>query len=401
MRKKMKQHVQSGLLLLAALSTTAAAPPDWVTAGPRIDRADASFEVPVDVSATKLYVTVELGGEPRRFVFDTGSPSMIDRRLADELGLETVGTNKGRDAHGAVIESSIVQASLSLGGVRFDKVPMFTADFSGSPVTRAFIGDGVLGSELLPLGAWQIDLPQSVLRFSTDASRLPHIKKATRIKLQDFGYPHYPYLDVRFDRDARSTAMFDTGAPSYFTISPPDLDGSQEAGAIGRTLSGYGSPGGSLGGQAPPGEQLLVELKALSVGKLKLGRVVAGRRSAPPSLLGARLLERFIVTFDSGSELAYFTPYGEKAFPSSSFGFTLAFDPGISVGVVWSGSKAHTAGLRAGMPLTSINGQATEWTPEGLKRALDAMAGDEITVAWEGGSTTLRRNFDPFKTGSN
>ncbi|ANM29725.1 hypothetical protein ABI59_09260 [Acidobacteria bacterium Mor1] len=392
MRTMTNTGLLCGLLTLAILSTAAQTPPEWTAEGPRVHPAAASFEVPVEVSATKLYVDVELGGKTRRFVVDTGSPSMIDRKIVEELDLPTVGTSKGRDAHGAVIESSIVQASLTLGGVRFDKVPMFAADFSSSPVTRAFIGDGVLGSELLPLGAWQMDLRQSMLRFSTDASRLPHVKKATKVKLDDFGYPHYPYLDVRFDRDARSKAMFDTGAPTYFTISPPDLAGTERAGGIGRTLTGYGSPGGSLGGQAPAGEQQLVELKALSIDKLKLGRVVAGRRDAPPSLIGARLLERFIVTFDSAAGLAYFTPYGKGDLPSSTFGFTLAFDQRISVGVVWNGTPAHKAGLRAGMPLTSIDGRATQWTPEGLRRALAAMAKDEITVTWEGGSATLQRS---------
>jgi hypothetical protein len=37
------------------------------------------------VRGTKLFVTVEIGGKPRRFVVDTGSPSMISSTLVKEL----------------------------------------------------------------------------------------------------------------------------------------------------------------------------------------------------------------------------------------------------------------------------------------------------------------------------
>ncbi|MDQ8205118.1 aspartyl protease family protein [Pelagicoccus sp. SDUM812003] len=363
--------------------------PEWMTEGPVLSDGAASIEAPLEVVASKLYVEVEVGGKPRRFVVDTGSPSMIDAALVRELGLEVVGSSQGRDAHGALITSDIVQTTVSLGGVAFHKVPMFVADFSASEATRTFIGDGVLGSELLPLGAWQFDLKSARLRFDTDATNLPRTARAVRTRLYGFGYPHAPILDVRFAKKARSKAMFDTGSPTFFALSPADLAGASEAGGIGKRQSGYGSPGGSLGGQAPDSEQLQVELKSLSIGKIELGRVASATRESSPSLIGARILERFVVTFDSQSETAYFDRYSEDSYDRPSFGFTLAFFDGISVAVVWDDSPAQAAGLRPGMPLTSINGEATELTSEGILRALAAMEGQEISLSWEGGSAKL------------
>ena len=164
----MKRCTAWALGLLALVSVAVAQkPPKWVTEGPLLQAGSTSFEVPLEVRATKLYVTVEMGGEPRRFVVDTGSPSMIDGALAKELGLEVVGTSQGKDAHGVVIESQIVQGTIGLGEVTFQKVPMFVADFSGQEATRFWIGDGVLGSELLPLGAWQIDRSNAMSCAST------------------------------------------------------------------------------------------------------------------------------------------------------------------------------------------------------------------------------------------
>lgn len=364
-------------------------PPSWVNEGPYLEDSPASFEIPIEVFFTKLYVEIEIGGKPRRFVFDTGSPSMIDTELVKELGLKTIDTNKGIDAHGAIVETGIVQVDIRMGDTAIQKVPMMAADFSASVPTKSFIGDGVLGSDLFPLGSWQFDINNSVLRFNTNLKKLPHVKKAKKLKLYQFGYPYMPIFDVKFAKRARSKAMLDTGSPTFFAISSPDLDGVKRASGVGKILSGYGSPGQSLGGQAPQTELLKIELKNLAIDKLKLGRVAAVGRDLSPSLIGARILENYIITLDSQSESAYFKEYSEERFTTSSFGFSLAFNNKISIGSVWNESPARAAGLKPGLELLSINGAEVKFTKEGIFRALSAMQGQTIELAWKGGSVKL------------
>jgi predicted aspartyl protease len=388
---KFPKIIVLGLIFFANYLIARQTPPSWISEGPYLEESSASFEVPIIVKGTKIYVELELGGKPRRFVFDTGSPSMIDSALVEELGLKIVDTNKGIDAHGVIIETEIVQTHIKIGGMAIQKVPMMAANFSSSPVTKEFIGDGLLGSDLLPLGIWQLDLKSSVLRFNTNLQGLPHIKGSKQLKLYQFGYPYMPILDVTFAKKAQSKAMFDTGSPTFFAISSADLKGTKKASGIGKTVSGYGSPGGSLGGQAPNIELQQVELKNLTIDKLKLGRVVAKRRELSPSLIGARVLENYIITFDSSSGSAYFKEYANTVFAKSTFGFSLAFDNNISIGAVWEKSPAKDAGLQAGLELISINGVEVDFTQAGLHRAMEAMAGQEIEIAWEGGSVKLTR----------
>ena len=391
----MKHHkiILIGLIFCANGLSANQTSPRWISEGPYLEDSPASFEVPIEVLATKLYVEVEIGNKPRRFVIDTGSPSMIDSALAEELGLKVVDINKGRDAHGVLIETKIVQPTIKIGGVSVNKVPMMAADFSASVVTKEFIGDGVLGSDLLPLGAWQLDLKDSVLRFNTKLELLPHIKKSKKLKLYQFGYPYMPLLDVTYAKKARSKAMLDTGSPTFFSISSTDLRGSKKASGIGKTVFGYGSPGSSLGGQAPNTELLQIEMKNLAIDKLKLGRVVAVRRDLSPSLIGAKMLERYIVTLDSRSESAYFKKYDDGLFTESSFGFSLAFNNNISIGAVWEDSPAKAAGLQSGLELISINGVGVELTKEGLLRAAKAMEGQEIELLWKDGTAKLTRKY--------
>lgn len=393
MNQYFKFFVLISFTLIVSINTVYAQEknPQWMLEGPFLEESSASFELPLKTLGTKLYVDVEIGGKVRRFVVDTGSPSMIDTALADELGMDAVGTSQGRDAHGVIIQSKIIQTTIKLGGISFHKTPMFCAPFSALETTKTFIGDGVLGSELLSLGTWQIDLKNSVLRFNTDISNLPFVKNAQQAKLYDFGYPHTPILDVHFVKKARSKAMFDTGSTAYFAISPDDLEGVSKEGGIGRTISGYGSPGGSLGGQAPESDQLQVELKTLSLGGVTLGRVGAVRRELSPSLIGAKVLKHFIVTFDSGSGVVYFSKYNDEPLAQSTFGFTLAFGKTVSIALVWDESAAAKAGLRPGMILTSINGKQPELSNEGIHNAISALHGEKIHLEWNGGSAILTR----------
>ena len=365
------------------------APPAWMSEGPRVQAETFAFELPLEVMATKLFVTVQVGGKPRRFVFDTGSPSMIDSRLADELGFTQVGENIGRDAHGAKVESRIMQAVLILGGVLVEKVPIFAADFSQNEAAECLVGDGVLGSELLPLCAWQIDLPNHRLRCATDLARLEHINGAKRLKLHDFGYPHSPIFDIGLAKKASSKAMFDTGAPDYLVLSQPDLEGARRGRGIGQSRNGYGSAGGSLGGQAADAALTRVELKDFALDQLKLGRIWTTIRPQTPSLIGASFLEHFVVTLDQRSGSAYFEAYKPGPYEKPSFGFTLAFQSPLSIAAVWEQSPASAAGLHAGLTIDSINGRPLQAGCEAMRYALQAMAGEQITLSWVGGSATL------------
>ncbi len=363
--------------------------PRWITEGPYVVERSFSFELPVEVLATKLFVEVEVGGSPRRFVFDTGSPSMISAGLAAELELEVIDKTQGRDSHGAIVETDIAQSELTLGGTTFHKVPVFIADF---PRTAQCLFDGVLGSEVLPLCAWQIDLPESVLRCNSTLEGLDHLSDATKQTLYDFGYPHAPILDIQFSKKARSKAMFDTGSPAYLAISPPDFDGAKRNGGVGKTISGRGSIGGSLGGRAPDEEQLLSELKTLSIGDIQLGRVGALLRESPPSLIGASILEHFVVTLDSKSASAYFDKYRDGPFARPSFGFGLSFEETPTVDLVWDDSPASDIGLRVGQRVTSINGQPTKTSCDGIRSAMRSISEHEtIELEWDDGADTLTR----------
>lgn len=389
MKSMLSMPLSVATLVAASPLSAQSSPPAWLSEGPRVDARDFAFELPLQVIAGKLIITIELGGKPRRFVFDTGSPSMMGRPLADELGLETIDRRQGRDAHGAVVDTAIAQSDLRLGEVEIRKVPIYVADF---PPAAQCLFDGVLGSELLPLCAWQIDLPGSALRCDTDLQRLSHIESAQRLNLYDFGYPHAPIFDIRLARKASSKAMFDTGASDYFVISPPDLEGAQRNRGVRSSVAGHGSLGTSAGGAAPNRPQQRVHLKSLGLDEIELGRVDAPLREAAPSLLGAALLQHFVITLDARSKAAYFDRHRDGPFHRPDYGFNLGFDPTPRVSLVWEDSPAARAGLKVGQQIDAINGQKLDGSCSSMLDALQALSkGERIAIESESKTIELQR----------
>lgn len=382
-----------GLCSMAAIA--ADRKPAWIEQGPYLEEEAVSLEIPIEVFADKLYLDVEIGGEPRRFVFDTGSPSMISERLAEALELPVVDQRRGIDAHGTVIESDIVQVDVSVAGTVVHRLPAFVADFHRSPAAQCFVGDGVLGSDVLPLCAWQIDRRAGVLRCHTDLDALPGLDNATALRLYDFGYPHTPYLDVQYTDDARSKVMFDTGATGLFTLSQADYDGIRKHGEFRHVGRGYGSAGSSLGGPAPIKPHVRVALDSVALETLSLGPVVSAVRAQPPSLIGAPMLRQYTVTLDARSQSAFLERVGASPKPAANFGFQLGFEDEVTVALVWEDSPAARAGLEVGQTITAIDGAAVDTTCGGMRRALEAMSADTIELTWSDGSATLERESWP------
>lgn len=384
----------AGLLCLvtAQIASAEDVPPAWITEGPYVNERSLFLELPMEVLATKLFVSVELGGKPRRFVFDTGSPSMVSAELAAELGLEIIDTRQGRDAHGAILETKIAQTDLTLDGTTFHKVPVFIADF---PQTAQCLFDGVLGSEVLPLCAWQIDVPGAMLRCTSDVSRLNAMDPESQQTLYDFGYPHTPFLDIQLADQANSKAMFDTGSSDYLMLSPMDRDGAARNDAIAKTVAGTGSLGGSLGGAAPNAVQQRVTLKALGIGQLNVGPVTAPVRALAPSLLGASLLDHYVITLDSKNNTAYFDAYRDEPLLRQTFGFGLSFDQSVTVSLVWEDSPAANAGLVVGDRVITVNGEPITTSCDDMKRTMQLMAGaEQLAIEWQGSrGTTTRANL--------
>ncbi|MAZ90524.1 MAG: hypothetical protein CMH94_06650 [Oceanicaulis sp.] len=326
-----------------------------------VERTAPVSSVPFETRVRKFYLDASVNGETHEFIFDTGSPTIVSRQLADALGLEIVGRNTGRDANGTPVTMDFaIIDRLTLGDVTFTRVPVLIHDFSGLATGACLIDGGVIGSEILPGSAWRIDAAAGRLEIAESAAALAPLETVLSAPLHDFGYPHAPVLDYALGEIA-DKALFDTGSEEEVVLFHQVADSRPARAHIvrGSVVTGQGSEGESAGGRSENRELVRFSLEDFRIGETSPDPVRATTRTVPPSLVGAGMMDRFIVTLDYPGAAFTLSPRDAPAPERVEPGFALAFaGEGVEVVQLFEGSPADEAGLRLGDRVTAIDGRA-------------------------------------------
>lgn len=317
-----------------------------------VERDSDAVTIPLRPHMGKFAMVAQLEGVEREFIFDTGSPSMISRQLADELGLKIIGSNVGRDANGREVKTEFALIEqLEIGGVTFRQVPVTVFDFTSIDPHRCFIDAGVIGSEIMPGSAWKIDASEPSLTISASAEALGDIGEGAIVSpLHDFGFPHAPIFEYRLG-DLADRGLFDTGSSDTITLFEKVAEGDAARAHIvsGTVRIGRGSHGVSAGGAGEDGMLMRFEIDGMMVGETALGRREATTRVVPPSLIGLGILASHDVTIDFPGKRFILTPRAQPEERIAHPGFSLmASGDEVRVTQLFEGSAAAQAGLRLG-----------------------------------------------------
>lgn len=377
------------LVVMGSLTVDAAAQsrlPDLaaVFAAPiTIERGSRVTDAPIEMRSGKIYLQARINDEAREFIFDTGSPSILSREFAQSLNLEIVGQNTGIDANGQPVTMDIaIVHSIEIGDTAFRNVPVLIFDFSELELGPCIFDGGVLGSEILPGSAWRIDTETETLSLAANVDDLPGGVPALRARLYDFGYPHAPIVDYSIG-SVVDKALFDTGSGEVLALfervaDSPDV----RRGIVADSLrSGRGSEGVSAGGQGAVVDLIRFNLSGFLVDGQPLGPVRAATRQAPPTLIGAGILDTYIVTLDYPGGAYLLESRREQALQRPEKGYAIGFvDQRATVTQLFDRSPAAEAGLQLGDHIVSAQG-----------RPLDVSANNPIC----GSAMWLANEFNP------
>lgn len=370
-----------------------------------VERDAAVSATPLDVRAGKLFLRGSVNGREREFIFDSGSPSLLTRQFADELGLESVGRNTGVDANGnhVTMEFAVVD-TMRVGDVTFRDVPVLVFDPLEIDGGRCIFDGGVIGSEVFPGSAWRIDLEHSQLLIAASSDALGEGTGAMSAPLHDFGYPHAPIFDYRVG-DIDDKALFDTGSSDEVTLFARMLDDGSVRDLMvdGATASGRGHQGVSAGGWGEVVDLVRFDLARLGFGTGELTGMRATTRAVPPSLLGAGLLDRYLVTLDYPNGRIVLDERSDPPPPRPEAGYQIAFvGDHAEVLQLYENSPGAKAGLQLGDRVAAVQGRslaglsgeekcsATWWLSDGFDASAEASVelvrdGERVEVIVPGG----------------
>lgn len=269
-------------------------------------------EIPYEKVGGKIIVTVEVGGKPRRFIWDTGATVLVTESLAKELGCKVIQSMPLYDAYNQVDTAKIVRVDkIKIGGTSFHGVPAgILSDHSIFAV--CFEVDGFIGSNI----CWK-----SVVEFRDDEQKIIltdrlkrlGIPKQKGIKMLHCTQQSSPIIPVKVAENMVLELLFDTGDEGFLGISERNYNQfvAADSGIFRIKEVGHGSNSVGLWGNAPKMDKLLLGLPYFGIGKSVFRNVFTETMNNDNSRMGLGLLDYGRVVIDYSRSRFYFVPFTE------------------------------------------------------------------------------------------
>ncbi len=181
---------------------------------------DADLDLEVRHAATgHLLVRARLGdGEPRWFIFDTGAGSeVLDRELADDLGLQVLGSIPAQGVGGTVPARFRCGTPLRVGPLVWQEPTFVELDLQALAGIFGVELAGILGYGLLSRAAVEVDTETPAVRlYPPDTGELPEGGWQPMLLSG-----RHPVVRARFEGDREEWFKIDTGSTDHVLFHAP------------------------------------------------------------------------------------------------------------------------------------------------------------------------------------
>lgn len=309
---------------------------------------------------------------PLRFVLDSGAGAgfIVDRRRADNLGLELRGSGTGTGAGESLYDVTFANDTrVALPGIEFPRQSVAVISLSSIEPFAGRKLDGVVGFGLF--GSYVVEVDYAAGKVNLyDPHGYAYSGSGTRLPLTVEDTHFYVPVRVAVDRHSAFEGKFmvDTGAVmSTLILNRPSVEKRGLLKPLGKRVLDRSLPG--LGGET---RQILSRASTVQLGGLtirdptiSLSQDARGALASPDfdGVIGGELLRRFKVIFDSARRELILEPNAHftEAYEHNMSGVGLRAE-GENFGVVKvhsiiKDSPAAEAGLREGDVITAIGGE--------------------------------------------
>ncbi len=317
-------------------------------------------EINAEFTKNKLLIPANIGTIKAKFIIDTGAPVCISEELQQQKNYKIIKTDSIIDANGKSHLTKIVNVDeITIGELFYKNIPALVINFKGS-ILECFNADGLIGSNLLRLGAIQMDWAKQKV-ILTDSYKKLKLKKTDGNKLLINKVQSSPYLTVNINSSITDRLLIDTGSDDFYTFSEKGLKYVQSKGYLLNKVKYESQGSGFIGlfGPDTEGSNKLVRMDSLTIGKMAhLHDFYTITTNDDQSRIGVHLLKQGLTTIDFKRGLFFFELYSDKfRYDYVSFGFDIINKgDSILVGSVWKNSEAFEKGIRVGDEVVDIEG---------------------------------------------
>lgn len=299
-----------------------------------------------------MFVDVIVGGQPKRFIFDTGASTIIDDDFAKTIPYEIVGIRRHRDVTGTKRRIKTIKLhQFSVGSIPFGGVIAGISDLSELQAALCLDFVGILGANVMNKAIWQIDYTQKMLTITDSRDSLPLWDSDHAFNFYSAGQGT-PTIHLVLGNEYRGDVIFDTGFTGVISLPqsmcPPEIT---------QFITKHSVVKGLFSTTVNTSQTTFLPNLRLD-GKFHLDKqMVSFSQNEFRPLIGNNFLKNFITIIDWKHQLISLKPI----LPTQDsiylgFGFALQYHEGtIKIGSITEGSTAFLSGLRLGDPILQLD----------------------------------------------
>ena len=259
---------------------------------------DTVMRLPFEIVHGRVYVQAHVNGAgPYTFAIDTGASGLgrADASLTEALGLKISGTAETGDGVTVAAADTVHFDSLDVGGVIKTEFDVMTRDYSSSAPPGAEIS-GIVGRDFFADGLLVIDFPSRIVSFSQTRALSPAVDGV-------LAYAR-PFRVPVVIGDRVFEANLDTGA-GVTMVFPRKLFDAVSGGPL------------ESAGQGRLTNTLISMDRGIVHGPVRIGGATVSdievrvSEEFPELLVGAEVLQGYVLAFDQRARLVTVCPPGE------------------------------------------------------------------------------------------
>ncbi len=243
-----------------------------------------------------IFVKVHLNNSPKayNFIFDTGSLTAIDNKVAKELNIKpeyktTVSGTSGKEVDAGIAKLS----SISLGNTKINDLGAYVFDLSYTQKRLGVKVDGILGNNFLRFFKLSINYQTQTLGINKEIQ--PQKKQKTHgINFYSrFSNSYAPAVICQVD-SIYVDAIIDTGAKGMVSMPMSVLERMEHP--MNEFIKTSDAKLNGLFG--PIAETFLFEINLFKLGDISVNNIISTTHQGQTLLLGSEFLSQFIIEID-------------------------------------------------------------------------------------------------------
>ncbi|KAA3631888.1 MAG: hypothetical protein DWQ02_15665 [Bacteroidetes bacterium] len=320
----------------------------------RVSAEDFKETLDFDINRGLIILPVNIKGETYRFLFDTGAPNSISKSLQKQLKFKTLSKGHIVDSEGNRSEVKYVGVdTIWLGNVPFIDQTAFVGDFEANPAIKCLNIDGIIGSNLMRLCNWKIDMKNQKMVFGKTtlhtAENYP----------QSLSFKTDKQYNLRVDLETGDATLtnlkIDYGSNGSLSVPDKVFQVLIDRNIIKQTSTISGQSQKGITGEINTSQRQTAYLDTLRFHTLAMQDVTI--LSGGSGLIGTDLLSKAVVIIDWSQQLLFFEEVDNSPIHESTFGFTVGLSESNTpyVQSVRENSSAHEQGIRPNMQVIRID----------------------------------------------